>query len=73
MESNLNLFYCYCGSIQGKVKMVTHDVYLFRNITGHTVGHSTTFELQFFICGVILFTVDKLLCLVRVIYPNLET
>ena len=37
-------------------------MYLFRNVsvTGHTVGHCTTFVLEKLFCDVILFRVDNL-------------
>ena len=42
-------------------------------VTGQTVGHvSTLLNCEFWYC-VILLTVDDLLCLGRVICPNLET
>ena len=39
----------------------------------HTVGQSSTFELQIYYCGVMLLTADNLLYLGKVIYPNLKT
>ena len=52
-------------------KTVPH--YVLRNVTGHTVGQGSTFELYIYYCGVMLLTADNILCLVRVIYPSLET
>ena len=62
MGSTFNIFTLRSATRQGE------------NVTGHTVGQGTTFELKIYhFCGVMLLTVDNLLCLVRVIYPNLET